>query len=228
MFVSHYCYFYSKPGAVQRSFLKEPNNNTNATPKLQHQVVWHPAYMNDSVLWDAFRGGDEKALVTIFNRFLQPLYNYGYKLNKDKELVKDTIQELFAELWQKRERLGETDSIKLYLFKSLRRKLNRLNSKLQKQILKIVSLEQEHTTPSHEFALIAEQTSQEQRERVMAMLNKLTRREREVIFLRYFEELECSEIAQIMDLSKQAVYNLVHHALDHFRKLQQNSTDGRS
>jgi len=50
------------------------------------------------------------------------------------------------------------------------------------------------------------------------MLTKLTKRQHEAIFLRYFEELNCDEIASVMNLSKQAVYNLLHHALLELKK----------
>jgi RNA polymerase sigma factor (sigma-70 family) len=58
----------------------------------------------------------------------------------------------------------------------------------------------------------------EERERIMNMLRRLTRRQHEAIFLRYFDELNCDQIAAVMDLSKQAVYNLIHHALGELKK----------
>lgn len=51
------------------------------------------------------------------------LYRYGFQYTKDKALIKDAIQDLFVELRQKRKRLSHTTSIKLYLYKSIRRKI---------------------------------------------------------------------------------------------------------
>ena len=183
------------------------------------KLILHPEHMEDLMLWNAFRSGDEKALVAIFDRFTKPMYNYGYKIFGDRELVNDGIQEIFIEIWRNRTRLGETDSIKLYLLKSLRRKLQRLKLKSDNRFIRRSSSPPlDENCPSHEFVLIAEQTSQEKTERVMEMLKKLTKRQHEVIFLRYFEELNCDQIAAIMELSKQTVYNLIHQALDALKK----------
>lgn len=185
----------------------------------KRELVLHPQHMDDLTLWKAFRSGDEKALITIFDRFTTPMYNYGYKIVGEPELVKDGIQDLFIEMWNNRQRLGDTDSIKAYLFKSIRRKLLRLKQKSGNRILRSLSLDSYHdAAPSHEFVMIAEQVSIEKKEKVMAMLKTLTKRQQEAIFLRYFDELNCDQIATVMNLRKQAVYNLINHALDQLRK----------
>lgn len=203
---------------MQESFIKKKYNPTEGSDRLR-ELVLHPEHMDDLMLWKAFRSGDEKALITIFDRFTKPMYNYGYKIVGESELVKDGIQELFIEIWQNRARLGDTDSIKFYLFKSLRRKLIRLKSKSENRLFGSLSIDyNKEVSPSHEFVLITEQMSLERKEKVMLMLDKLTKRQHEAIFLRYFDELNCDQIAAVMELSKQAVYNLIHHALDQLKK----------
>lgn len=191
------------------------------------ELVLHPQHMDDLTLWRAFRSGDEKAFITIFDRFTTPMYNYGYKIVAECELVKDGIQDLFIEMWNNRQRLGDTDSIKSYLFKSLRRKLLRLRNKSGNRILRSLSMDSySEVSPSHEFVMIAEQLSIEKKEKLMAMLSKLTRRQQEAIFLRYFDELNCDQIAAVMNLRKQAVYNLIHHALDQLKKARFDDSVG--
>lgn len=202
---------------MQSPFFKLKINPTDGSKHFR-ELVLHPGHIDDLMLWKAFRSGDEKAFITIFDRFTRPMYNYGYKIIGESELVKDGIQELFMDLWQKRARLRDTDSIKFYLFKSLRRKLIRLKSKSQKRIFGNFSINDTEVTPSHEFVLISEQMSLERKEKVMMMLNKLTKRQHEAVFLRFFEELNCDQIAAVMELSKQGVYNLIHHALDQLKK----------
>lgn len=185
------------------------------------RLMLHPEHIDDSMLWKALRSGDERALITIFDLFVKPMYNYGYKIIGEREIVKDSVQELLTEIWQNRARLGDTNSIKSYLFKSLRRKLIRLKAKSEKRLMKSLSFFENklETVSSHEFVMIAEQISMERREKLLSMLDKLTKRQREVIFLRYFEELNYEQIAQVMELNKQTVYNLLHHALDQLKKI---------
>jgi RNA polymerase sigma factor (sigma-70 family) len=181
--------------------------------------IFRPQHTDDSVLWKSFRDGDEKAFITIFDKMIKPLYAYGLRFVNDGELVKDAIQELFIEIWKNRERLGETNSIKFYLLRSLRRKLFRIktaNAKITK-----VSLTDEilnETAPSPESAIIVEQSAKETDDRIAILLAGLTLRQREAIHLRYFEEMEYNKIAAVMDLTKQAVYNLIHKAIDSLKK----------
>lgn len=184
------------------------------------EAVLHPTHIDDRVLWDGFRGGDEKALVHIFDRYANILYNYGRKINERDDVVKDAVQELFIAIWKQRNSLGETDCIKSYLFKSLRRKLVRSLSRMQYRFFCRLSSPAEYVgevIPSQELLMIAEQDSENKRARVMKMISTLTRRQQEVLFLRYFEEMSCEEIAVVMELSKQAVYNLIHKALKELR-----------
>ena len=206
------------PPPVQRNFYKQ-NQTTRQSAKTVPEIVLHPRYMDDIALWSAFRSGDEKALITIFERFAEPMFNYGFKITGDREMVKDAIQELFIEIWQNRSRLGDTDSIKFYLYKSLRRKLARMKAKSQKHIFGKFSLEYDtEVTPSPEFIWIDEQLSLERTENLKAMLHTLTRRQQEIMFLRYFDELNCDQIAKVMELSKQAVYNLIHKSIAQLKK----------
>jgi RNA polymerase sigma factor (sigma-70 family) len=198
---------------VQGSFYK-PQFGSSGVQEQSLQVVLHPDHMDDLTLWRAFRAGDEKALITIFGRFTKLMFNYGYKITGDRELVKDAIQELFIEIWQNRERLRDTDSIKYYLYKSLRRKVVRIKNRSENRLFRTFSdADNSEVSPSPEYLLIDEQISAERREKVCTMLSKLTRRKKEAIYLRYFEELTCDQIADIMQLSKQGVYNIIHHAL---------------
>lgn len=203
---------------MSHSFLK-PSYKSKKDSEPPHEIILHPRHMDDLTLWRAFRSGDEKALLTIFDRFTRPMYSYGCKVIGDGELVKDGIQDLLIEIWQNRERLGDTDSIKFYLFKSLRRKLLRLKSKSRKPLSPgfLGEYEQE-TSPSPEFLLIAEQLSREKKEKAVNLLNSLTKRQQEAMFLRYFDELNCDQIAAVMELSKQAVYNIINRSLDQLKR----------
>lgn len=182
-------------------------------------LVFHPDHIDEGALWSAFKNGNERALISIFDRFAKALYNYGIKIYHDHESVKDTVQELFIELWKNRQNLSDTDSIKFYLFKALRFKLQRVKkSKINRDLLSLSQID-DGVSPSHEFFVIAEQALFEQRQRLMKMLDSLTPRQREAIFLRYFEEMSYDRIAGIMEMNKQSVYNLIHAGICQLREL---------
>lgn len=174
---------------------------------------------DDITLWNAFRSGDEKALVAIFDQHARMLFNYGKKVTDDGDTIKDAIQDLFLDLWKNRETLGGTDSIKFYLLKSLRRKLVRSKLGAARSIFRKLSGEHDvEISHAYEFVLIAEQMVLEQKQKLMRAIGRLTKRQREAIFLRYFDLLNYDQVASVMNLSRRRVYNLIHEAIEQLRK----------
>ncbi|MEX2512845.1 MAG: sigma-70 family RNA polymerase sigma factor [Cyclobacteriaceae bacterium] len=169
---------------------------------------------NETVLWEDFKAGSESAFIKIYESFFDILLNYGCQLTGDRGLTKDSIQDLFIEIRQKREKLGKTDSIKFYLMKSLKRKLvKQLNKNNRFQ-----SLSQSgnifEITFSHEKMLIDKQIQEEQSKRLNEALKLLSGRKKEVLYYFYFEGLDYEQIRELMDFSHiKSVRNLVYKAV---------------
>ncbi len=169
---------------------------------------------NDEALWDAFRAGEKAALDVVYQENVKPLYNYGFKLTQDKNLVEDSIQDIFVELWERRKRLGPTDSIRFYLFKVLRRTLLRYQAQNQRQSASPAFLENLLSEDSFEVQLIVEQSAARTNSMLQKALDRLSGRQREVIFLRFYDELTFEEIADTMEIEVKSVYKLTYKALD--------------
>lgn len=175
---------------------------------------------NSAQLWEAFRAGDAQALATLFEAHYDALYNYGLKLTGDGELVKDCIQNLFQKLWRRREGLRAVQVAKAYLFKALRRHLGD-ETKLLRQHRHLLPAYSDsfEVTYSHEEFLIAQQQDAEQSARLLAALNQLSKRQREALYLKFFDGFSYERIAEVMSLNVQSVRNLVFNALKAVRKV---------
>jgi RNA polymerase sigma factor (sigma-70 family) len=173
--------------------------------------------VRESELWNQFRKGSESAYIKIYDLHVQILYRYGLKLNKDKAFVKDCIQELFIDLWKKHALLGPTTSIKFYLFRSFRRKIHR---SISNRFSDIVDLEEDYSSvhPSVEETIIALEEAESKKLLLLKRVQQLPKRQKEVIFLRYFEELSHDEVASIMCISKSSVYVLISRSIETLRK----------
>lgn len=174
----------------------------------------------DSVVWSAFKSGDRRALDFVFQKYVKLLYSYGARITPDQNLVEDCIQDLFVELWQKRQLLTEIVSVKFYLLKSLRRRVIRRLS-AEKSILAREPDEIERYPELDfpvEFKMIEEQIALEQHDKLQQALSLLTRRQREAIHLKYYEKISYEELAEIMNLGIKSAYNLVGKAIDSLRK----------
>lgn len=168
----------------------------------------------ENEVWRNFRNGDSSALAHIFREYYDSLFYYGMKLVRDEDLVKDCIQNVFLKLWTRREQLGAIRYVKPYLLKTLQRHISdeAVASGKKKNIAADLIYEFDITF-SHEDFLIAAQISKEQGEVLARFLNQLSKRQREALFLKFYEGLEYDKIADIMGLNVQSVRNLVHQSL---------------
>lgn len=177
--------------------------------------------MNDDYqLWNDFRQGDDIAFKQLFERYNRVLYNYGYKFGQNTDLAEDSVQELFVKLWYNRATIGDTISVKNYLFKSLRRILVRKLER-NKRFSPIDSIFGEKipfdVELPHDTNLIQKERLQHFRDQLRKSLSKMSPRQREVVHLRYFEDLSYDEIAEVMGLSVKHTYKLMYRAIDSLR-----------
>src|SRR5688500_6200565 len=68
--------------------------------------------MTDQLLWDAFKKGDERAFIRIYNSYSRLLYHYGCKFTQDKEMVRDCLQDFFLYLRNNKMGFGDISSIR--------------------------------------------------------------------------------------------------------------------
>lgn len=173
----------------------------------------------DNELWAAFRKGDRVAFAWIYNRNISELLVYGYRITNNRQLIKDSVHDLFLHLWLHRENLSETDSIKFYLFRSLRNRINQninvcqeiSDPDIENMLDKVLSeLPLENT-------IIEQENREDQIRTLKTAIDKLPQRQQEVIQLRYFHNFDLEEIASMMHISNQSVRNLLHRSIAQLR-----------
>lgn len=175
--------------------------------------------VEDVGIWNAFRKGSEQAFIFIYEDYFDRLYAYGLRIAGDECLVEDAIQEVFIDLKNNRARINETDSIKFYLFKCLKRKLHREASKW---LHKREELEENNSfgfTLSHEQFLIDKQINEEELYQLNHAIEKLSPRKKEMIYYFFYEGLDYSQIQELMGLENiKSARNLLYKALDFLRE----------
>ena len=164
---------------------------------------------------------DDEALALLMKMYYDDLYNYAARFTKDNGLIKDCIQEVFISLWQRRETVGTILSPKYYFLRAIK---NKVLKSLHKNSRKVTSdhLQEEYDF-FHEFSIerviIEKQISEEKAERLRKTLSLLSKRQIEIIYLKYYQYLDHGQIAELMNISRQSVYNLLHEAIHKLRSL---------
>lgn len=171
---------------------------------------------SEAKLWNKLREGDKGAFDDIFYKYVKILFNYGKRYTINEEIVEDCIQDLFTDLWDKRKKLGETNQIKPYLFIALKRRILRKISK-EKKILKTDQINDFFLEYSTEEKTNQEAGNAEIISQLNATLKKLTPKQKEVIYLKFYEQLSYVEIAEHMGVEVKAIYKLMARAISSLR-----------
>jgi RNA polymerase sigma factor (sigma-70 family) len=169
-------------------------------------------------LWNEINKGKADALDKLYDLYANNLFNYGRQISVDRELIKDCIQELFVAIWNKRNKCHVPENPKAYMLKILKYKILTQNSK-EKQINRFaINNKHPDIEPSCEFKIIEDQTEEDQKKLLRTSINSLNERQREAIMLKYYENLDNDEIAELLQINKQSVYNLIYTALVALKK----------
>ena len=150
------------------------------------------------------------------------LYDYGVKLTGgDTNLAKDCIQETFVAFWQHRDEWDTLGSVRAYLLVCLRRKVIDAHRARQRFVptLTLTDSDEEFVAQT-DFAFNPDEAEGQESTPhgpLAQALDRLTRRQREAIFLRFFQELDYPDVARVMGVRERTVYNLVHEGLQQLR-----------
>ncbi|GAB3985569.1 sigma-70 family RNA polymerase sigma factor SigK [Spirosoma daeguense] len=172
---------------------------------------------SDEQLWNALKQDDQSAFAELYQRFHATLYSYGYKIVANASLIEDAIQDLFVDLWRMRRSLSAADSVKFYLFRSLRRKIHLLGE--QENRLETAHFDDaiQPADSSIEQLLIGQEQESQLTQRLTQAIAQLPLRQQEVVTLRFYQNFKNEEIAQIMGITEKSVRNTLHKALTHLR-----------
>lgn len=165
-------------------------------------------------LWSQFKLGDKAAYAYFYETYSVLLFRYGCKVHQDRDLVKDCVHDLFTEIWKNKENLSSPVSVKNYLVKSLRNKLTRATNKKSRFV-------DQDSVPenllgyseSMETSMVLAETKREGDKKLIKALRTLSNKQKEVIFLLYYNNVSPAEAASIMSVSVRTIYNTAFNAM---------------
>jgi len=171
-------------------------------------------------LWSDVLDGDKEALSLLYHSYHHRLFKYGYRIVAREDLVEDCIQELFLTIWEKHYTISKAKSVRAYLFISMRRTIFKNLRKYRNQQDRNIKYAKERDHKSHtiEDFLIESEYRSEYQEKLKVAIDSLSERGREVIFLKYYDGMSNAEIANLMDIKRQSVYNHVSEALSEMQQ----------
>lgn len=169
--------------------------------------------MDEPRLLHGARIFDPDCLAEIYDRYSPELYAYAWRLLGDANLAEDCTAEVFTRLLSAlRTGGGPNDHLRAYLYRSAH---NWVTDHYRRR----PPLDLDENLPSGAVGPEA-QTEQGQRQRRMrAALLRLTPEQRQVVLLRYYQQLDPGETAAAVGRPLGAVKSMQHRALAALRRL---------
>lgn len=171
-------------------------------------------HKSDRELLKDMNEGDEYAFQCLFDYHWDTLYGFVYRLINDEDQTKDILQNVFLEVWNKKETLFIDDSILPYLYKIAKNDVmslfRRNKVRLDGNDILIRDLKRSTATDDR---IIAKQLQ----EVIDLELKKMPSNVRQCFQLSKYEHKSIREIAMELKLSEQTVKNNISEALRRLR-----------
>jgi RNA polymerase sigma factor (sigma-70 family) len=181
--------------------------------------------IEEKVIWEDFKNEQEYALSYIYEQNIDFLFFYGKKFSEDKDLILDTIHDLFCYLIQTRKSLGETNNIRFYLITAFRRRLLKeiKNKNKQNLIGDNAQLEADDFIFSTEEDWIRNEEDLKRIKLLQQAMSELNAKQREILYYKFTCEFDYDQICLIMSLSYDAARQLMSRAINLLRKHLENN-----
>ncbi len=169
--------------------------------------------MNEKVLFEGIQQGNKHYYEIVFREYYPRLCRFAYTFLSDKDAAEDVVQEVFVTIWQKRESLTISLSLKSYLFQAVKNacfnsiKHEKVKLKSQSQLLanSVVS-EENDTMVALELGI-----------KIQEALTKLPPERKKIFLMKKNEGLKYREIADKLNISVKTVENQMGKALKFLR-----------
>ena len=165
-------------------------------------------------LWHKSKAGDKAAFCQLADIQYRSLFAYATNFTNDRECIKDCIQDIFIRIWEKRTTIS-IQFVSVYLLKSLRNELLQAFRRRKQPLVSLYNQDVSQLSDGHtvETDIERSETDSESYNRVRRAIDSLPKRQQEVVFLKFYEAMENDQIAELMDINRQSVANLLYKAL---------------
>ncbi len=155
----------------------------------------------------------EKDFEQLFRDYFKPLVNFANKFLNDIEQSKEIVHEVFTRLWEKRDSIDMSNSVKSYIYKSVNNRcLNYIRDNKKFSDTKELEKTQADRSPEENIEALEIQAI------IDRTLENLTPKVRQVFILSRNEHLKYNEIAEKLGISVKTVESHISKALKELRK----------
>ena len=167
------------------------------------------ASYDEKALLAQIAAGDEKAFGKFFDLYKERFYSVVLKMTRSDLVAEEIVQDVFMNIWQKRETLADIDNPSSYFFTAVYRRVYTHYRKIaqERKLLQFTSETKDSVNTTDEMIL-----ARESQQLISLAITKLPPRQQLVFKLKQ-EGLSREEIARQLQISPNTVKNHLADAL---------------
>lgn len=175
---------------------------------------------NEKTLLKKIAVGDDHAFRELFNLYKERFYAVALKMTRSDEVAEDIVQDVFMNIWTKRESIMNVENPSSYFFTCVYRRVYQHYRKiaLEKKLLQAVSSGKESVNTTEEMIL-----AHESENLVFQAIAKLPPQQQLVFKLSKQEGLSREDIACRLNVSPNTVKNHLSSAIKFIQVFLRNS-----
>lgn len=170
------------------------------------------------LLWKEVYAGNHQSYAALHYQLYPGLFAYVRRMIKDEQIANDLLQDMFVKLWVKKDVIGEIVNVKAYFFTTARsitlnyiKRLKTQDKYLEEAIFADVEFSAEEIITERETNLSIKRT-------ITSALDKLPLRQREIVYLRFYEDMDYNQIVEVTGIKYQSVINHIYRAVQTLRE----------
>lgn len=176
---------------------------------------------NFIALWDGTLSGKQSDYARLHTKLYPKLFIFINRLVGDDDLTNDLLQDLFIKFWENKAKIGRLNNVEAYFYRSARSiALNHIRL-IKHRELKLTLMPNPGIVFSAEDIVISNESNVEMKEQMVRALNSLPSKQREIITMRFYDELTYPQIAEILKIRYQSVINHVYRATQSLKQVHE-------
>ncbi|SMC97944.1 RNA polymerase sigma factor [Pedobacter nyackensis] len=173
-----------------------------------------------SLWWEAMCLGDKEAFLDIYKTLYRSLGCFGLRVHSDPDVVTDSLNQVFLDIWEKHEFLPRVANVEAYLRTTLKHKILKKIARQQKldNIISMIGKDEDLLDIPYEELIVKIESDELVKRQLNLALKKLTPQQLKLIQLRFYEGLSYESVAENCGLTVRTAYNTIYSALKSLRQ----------
>jgi len=159
---------------------------------------------------------DQQIFIQLYNQLNNKIFRHLYFRVNDREKAKDLMQETFMKTWAYLQKRSDIDNLPAFLYKVATNLA--IDESKKKKSISLEQIMEDGFSPSKGDEIIHLKNKLDVND-LLNIINELSTLHKEIIILRYVDELTIPEMAKILDQSENYISVNIHRALQQLRKI---------